>query len=62
MRVPKHSGSPKAWEVDLARERPSPEELRALYRQYADEGHLVVFGHVRSDRPLDLVGRMVRRV
>jgi hypothetical protein len=43
----------EVWETDLARERPPREELQMLYRQYGEEGHLVVFGHVRGDRPLD---------
>ncbi|HVR33108.1 MAG TPA: hypothetical protein VMS74_10435, partial [Acidimicrobiia bacterium] len=42
-----------AWEEDLARERPSLEDRRELYRQYAEEGHLCVVGHLRGDRPLD---------
>jgi hypothetical protein len=30
--------SVKGWETDRARERPSRDELNALYHQYADEG------------------------
>ena len=43
----------RVWGEDQARPRPTIEDLHALYRQYAEEGHLVVFGHVHGDRPLD---------